>query len=75
MEMINELRSPLGMMKVEDVEWVSSDRVRGVMAGQDGAVKLAGLALAGTSSHTYMGESRWWPCCRGTPNLQAGGVE
>ena len=32
MEMINELRSPLGMMKVGDVEWVSSDRV--VMAGQ-----------------------------------------
>jgi len=50
MEMINELRSPLDMMKVEDVEWASSDRV--VMAGQDGAVRLAGLALAGTSSHT-----------------------
>ena len=65
MEMINELRSPLGMMKVEDVEWVSSDRV--VMAGQDGAVSLAGLALAGT----LMGESRWWPvwpCCQRTPS-------
>jgi len=50
MEMINELRSPLDMLKVEDVEWASSDRV--VLAGQDGAVRLAGLALAGTSSHT-----------------------
>ena len=50
MEMINELRSPMDMMKVEDVEWASSDRV--VMIGQDGGVRLAGLALAGTSSHT-----------------------
>jgi len=50
MEMINELRSPMDMMKVEDVEWASSDRV--VMMGQDGAVRLAGLALAGTSSPT-----------------------
>jgi len=50
LEMINELRSPLDMVKVEDVEWASSDRV--VLAGQDGAVRLAGLALAGTSSHT-----------------------
>jgi len=49
MEMINELRSPLDMLKVEDVDWASSDRV--VMAGEDGAVRLAGLALAGTSSH------------------------
>jgi len=50
MEMINELRSPMDMMKVEDVEWASSDRV--VMVGQDGSVRMAGLALAGTSSHT-----------------------
>ena len=50
MEMINKLRSPLDMIKVEDLEWASSDRLE--LAGQEGAVKLAGLALAGTSSHT-----------------------
>ena len=47
-EMINELRSPLDMVKVEDIDWASSDRV--VLAGSDGTVRLAGLALAGTSS-------------------------
>ena len=48
MEMINERRSPMDMVKVEDVEWASSDRV--VMMGQDGAVRLVGLTLGGTSS-------------------------
>ena len=43
LDMINELRE-----SVSDVEWASSDRV--VLAGLDGAVKLAGLALAGTTS-------------------------
>lgn len=38
----------MDMVKVEDVEWASSDRV--VMMGQDGAVRLVGLTLGGTSS-------------------------
>eukprot|EP00092_Neocalanus_flemingeri_P029430 GFUD01031956.1.p1 GENE.GFUD01031956.1~~GFUD01031956.1.p1 ORF type:complete len:979 (+),score=386.47 GFUD01031956.1:514-3450(+) len=50
LEMINELRCPGDLLSVEDVDWAGSDRV--VLAGQDGAVRLAGLALAGTSSHT-----------------------
>lgn len=44
-EMINELRSPLDFMKLEDVEWDSSDHM--VLTRQDGAVRLAG-----TSSNT-----------------------
>ena len=49
LELINELRTPLDTARVEDGDWASSDRV--VLAGQDGCIRLAGLALAGTSSH------------------------
>ena len=48
LEMINELRSPVDIVKLEDIDWASSDRV--ILAGTDGTVRLAGLALAGTSS-------------------------
>ena len=47
--MINELRTPLDSKRMKDVDWASSDRI--ILAGQDGTIKLAGLALAGTSSH------------------------
>ena len=50
LEMINELRTPLDIPKVEDIDWASSDRV--ILAGAEGLVRLAGLALAGTSSHS-----------------------
>ena len=49
LEMINELRTPLDSGRMEDVDWASSDRI--ILGGQDGTIKLAGLALAGTSSH------------------------
>ena len=50
LEMINELRSPLDILKVQDIDWASSDRV--ILAGAEGCIRLAGLALAGTSSHS-----------------------
>ena len=50
LEMINELRTPLDINKVEDIDWASSDRV--ILAGVEGCIRLAGLALAGTSSHS-----------------------
>ena len=50
LEMITELRTPLDSLKMVDIDWASSDRV--ILCGQDGSIRLAGLALAGTSSHS-----------------------
>ena len=44
-----------------DLDWASSDRV--VLAGQDGAVRLAGLALAGTASPAHLYGREYPPCC------------
>jgi len=49
LEMINELKSGIDSFKVIDIDWASSDRV--ILCGKEGTVRLAGLALAGTSSH------------------------
>ena len=58
LDMINELREAAG-----DAEWASSDRV--AMAGTDGAVRLAGLALAGTSSPALAYGREVAPACLG----------
>jgi len=51
LELINDLRTPRDIGKIVDIEWAASDRA--VLACQDGAVRMMGLALSGSTSPVF----------------------